>query len=224
MAPNAAPVDIAIPLVFNTDGMRDRVPRSEQLERNREAVLAAARQVFVSRGYAGATLDAIADEAGFSKGVVYSRFGSKGDLFLALLERRIDERAAHNARLAAEHSGARFVESALRLADRLAEAEPEWTLLVIEFRAHAARDPGLGRRYAELHARTVDRLAGLLAALHEGAGSVPRHPPRMLAELILAIGAGIALERVADPAALPAAAVAALVAEIVTASDAEGRP
>jgi AcrR family transcriptional regulator len=37
------------------------------------------------------TLDAIADEAGFSKGVVYSRFGSKADLFLALLDRRIEE-------------------------------------------------------------------------------------------------------------------------------------
>ena len=46
--------------------------RVEQVERNRDLVLAAARRVFLHRGYSGATLDAIAQEAGFSKGVVYS--------------------------------------------------------------------------------------------------------------------------------------------------------
>src|SRR6266581_3253289 len=77
-----------------------KMSRDEQVERNRQLVLAAARRVFLARGYAGATLDAIAEEAGFSKGVVYSQFDSKADLFLALLEARIAERAAENARLA----------------------------------------------------------------------------------------------------------------------------
>ena len=79
--------------------MRIRLSRSEQVDRNRERVLAAARRVFLARGYAGASLDAIAEEAGFSKGVVYSQFDGKGDLFLALLERRIQERAEQNERL-----------------------------------------------------------------------------------------------------------------------------
>ena len=68
---------------------------------NRASVLAAARRVFLAKGYAGATLEAIAEEAGFSKGVVYSQFGGKADLFLALLDARIDERAAQNERVAA---------------------------------------------------------------------------------------------------------------------------
>ena len=72
-----------------------RVSRAAQVEANRGEVLAAARRVFLARGYAGATLDAIADAAGFSKGVVYSQFGGKADLFLALLAQRIEERAAH---------------------------------------------------------------------------------------------------------------------------------
>ena len=42
-------------------------------------------------------LDVIAEEAGFSKGVVYSQFAGKPDLFIALLEQRIAERAAQNA-------------------------------------------------------------------------------------------------------------------------------
>jgi AcrR family transcriptional regulator len=77
-----------------------RLTRAEQAARNRALVLDAARRVFLARGYHGATLEQIADEAGFSKGVVYSQFESKADLFLALLEARISERAAESARMA----------------------------------------------------------------------------------------------------------------------------
>ena len=83
--------------------------------------------MFLDRGYYAATLDQIADEAGFSKGAVYSRFASKADMFLALLEDRIAERAAQNARLAAELAGAR---------------ELRRTLLDLAERASAARRAG----------------------------------------------------------------------------------
>ena len=77
----------------------------EQGERNRDLVLAAARRVFLARGYAGATLEAIAEDAGFSKGVVYSQFASKADLFFALLARRKAERAEENAEIARDWPG-----------------------------------------------------------------------------------------------------------------------
>ncbi|MET0325791.1 MAG: helix-turn-helix domain-containing protein [Ilumatobacteraceae bacterium] len=44
-------------------------------------------------GDAGGTVDAIADDAGFTKGAVSARFGSRADLFLSLLEERIEARA-----------------------------------------------------------------------------------------------------------------------------------
>src|SRR6266496_4849139 len=106
--------------------MRNRLSRSEQVDRNRELVLEAARQVFLAKGYAGASLDAIAEEAGFSKGVVYSQFGSKADLFLALLERRIDQRAAEDERIAAELAGPEGVRELLRAGARDAVAEQGW--------------------------------------------------------------------------------------------------
>src|SRR6476619_3294535 len=71
---------------------RRGLPRAEQVARNRADLLAAAGQVFRELGYSGASLDAIADAAGFSKGAVYSHFTSKADLFLSLLEDRIEER------------------------------------------------------------------------------------------------------------------------------------
>ena len=183
--------------------MRKRLSRSEQVERNGGRVLEAARRVFLAKGYAGASLEAIAEEAGFSKGVVYSQFDSKADLFLTLLERRIGERAEQNERIAAEAAGGRGVEALLELAQRLFRGEPDWSLLVIEFRVHAARDPGLRRRYAKAHAHTLERLAEVLAKIHEKADLVPAFSTRTMAELILAVGAGVELERINDPDALP---------------------
>jgi AcrR family transcriptional regulator len=182
--------------------MSPRLSRAEQNDRNRALLLAAARRVFLERGYYAATLDQIADEAGFSKGAVYSRFASKADMFLALLEDRITERAAQNARLAAELAGTGNFAALLEAAERAERGAPGWRLLVTEFRVHAARDPELNRRYAALHARTLDGVAQVFTEISkENAGGIP-FPPRQLAELWLAIETGRALEQIADPHAL----------------------
>ena len=129
--------------------------RTEQTGRNRALVLAAARRVFLARGYHAASVDQIADEAGFSKGVVYSQFDGKADMFLALLEDRITERAAQNAQLAAKIAGTGDFTRLLDDAMRAEQGAPGWRLLVTEFRVLAARDPELNKRYAAAHARTV---------------------------------------------------------------------
>ena len=75
--------------------------------------------MFLARGYGKATVEAIAEDAGFSTGVVYSQFGSKAVLFLALLERRIDERAERNEPVLRTHD---------RYGKRIDEVEldPSW--------------------------------------------------------------------------------------------------
>ena len=182
--------------------MSPRLSRAEQNDRNRALLLAAARRVFLERGYYAATLDQIADEAGFSKGAVYSRFASKADMFLALLEDRIAERAAQNAQLAGELAGTGNFAALLDLAQRAERGAPGWRLLVTEFRVHAARDPELNRRYAALHARTVDGVARMFAEVSKESAEGLPFPPRLLAELWLAIETGRALEQIADPDAL----------------------
>lgn len=52
----------------------------------REAILKAARTIFVRSGYRGASMDAIAEEAPVSKPTLYSHFGSKHELFLAVIQ------------------------------------------------------------------------------------------------------------------------------------------
>ncbi|GEL19112.1 TetR/AcrR family transcriptional regulator [Pseudonocardia asaccharolytica] len=195
--------------------MTTRLTRAEQVERNRELVLVAARRIFLERGYGGANLDAIAHEAGFSKGVVYSQFASKADLFLALLERRISDRAAENARVAAAHAGLDGLLALLRTNVRRTEEGAGWLRLLVEFRVLAARDPGLGRRYADLHARALGHFTEAVGSVLARGGLAPVYPPRVFAELIFAVDAGLLLERAADPAALPVRYLEDLAARLV---------
>ena len=180
----------------------ERLSRAQQNDRNRALLLAAALRVFLARGYHAATLEQIADEAGFSKGAVYSRFGSKADMFLALLTDRIAVRAAQNASAVAELASSGTVAGLIELAWQAERATPGWRLLVTEFRVLAARDPALNRRYATAHATTVDGIASVLSAMAERDGISLAVPARRLAELLLAIETGIALEQLASSDAL----------------------
>ena len=196
--------------------MATRLSRAEQVERNRELVLDAARRVFLERGYAGATLEAIAEEAGFSKGVVYSQFGGKADLFLALLDARIDERAAQNERLAADAgSGAAAVGALLANFDRDAQAEAGWAQVLIEFRSVAMRDPELNRRYAALHTQAMDHFTDVIRDVLARGGWATVYPPRVFAELIFAVDAGRILERAAGTSVLDVDNIDDLVARLV---------
>jgi AcrR family transcriptional regulator len=192
-----------------------RLTRAEQAQRNRGLVLDAARRVFLARGYHGASLEQIADEAGFSKGVVYSQFDSKADLFLALLEARIEQRAAENAKLAKSLANSGDLQPLLEHAVRGDQATAGWQLLVIEFRVHAARDPELSRRYAAAHAHTVDGVAEMLATVAATNGREPPVSPREVAELALALSAGTTLEQAANPGALGGPQLAAQIAQVL---------
>ena len=179
--------------------MSPRLSRAEQNDRNRALLLSAARRVFLSRGYHAATLEQIADEAGFSKGAVYSRFESKADMFLALLTARIAERAAAGA---AELESSGTVAGLADLAWQAEQATPGWRLLVTEFRVLAARDPVLNQRYAAAHATTVDAVTSVLSAVAERDGISLGVPARQLAGLVLAVETGIALEQLSSPDAI----------------------
>ena len=56
-------------------------------ERTRQALLAAAEVEFSTKGLAGARVDVIAEQAAANKRMLYYYFGSKEDLYLAVLER-----------------------------------------------------------------------------------------------------------------------------------------
>lgn len=59
-------------------------------ERNRQRLLAAARELFAEHGF-GVTLNDIAHHAGVGVGTAYRRFANKEELIDALFERQVDE-------------------------------------------------------------------------------------------------------------------------------------
>ena len=172
-----------------------RLSRSERAAANRAALLEAAEAVFLQHGYHGTTVDAIALEAGFTIGALYSRFGGKADVYLALLEQRIETRAA-------QFSGVepieRWEEIPFEFARRwcdIMRAERDWTLLSIEFRVHAARDAELNTRYAALHERAVEALTDNVASALARDLDVSRSSVRRLCQVALAVSTGVALAR-----------------------------
>jgi AcrR family transcriptional regulator len=155
---------------------------------------------------------------------VYSQFESKADLFLSLLEARIEERAARHGNLVeglGRSGGVRALVEHLSGEDR---ADRRWLLLVAEFRVHAARDPELNDRYAAAHARTVEALAQSLATAAERSGEQLPLEPRELAELALALANGSMLEQAANPDALGGRRVGELIAGLLVGAEQSFEP
>ena len=142
---------------------RKRRTQAERREETREEVLAAAGRVFAKRGFHGTSLEAIAEEAGFSRGAVYYNFADKEELFLELLDRRCAARATDLRELFAdvEDDVAATSRQAQLAAQRALDdmtRDPEWRALYLEFLAHAARDQAFRRRLS----RRTGEMRGVL--------------------------------------------------------------
>jgi AcrR family transcriptional regulator len=169
----------------------------------REALVAAA-DVFLRRGFQAATLRDIAAEAGMTTGAVYSNFDGKADLFLAVLQEKLDPGLAtmYEAARTAPLNGV-----GPRVGQEFTvylEERRSWLILLIEFWAEAAHDPKLRPKFAQRH-------AGLRAAVGEVVAERAARlhyklplPADHMATLLIALTNGMAVELLADPAAVPA--------------------
>jgi AcrR family transcriptional regulator len=140
---------------------RKRRTQTERREETREQILAAAAGVFARNGFHATSLDAVAEEAGFSRGALYYNFADKEELFLELLDRRCAERAQDLREVFADAdedvaATSRQAQLAAQHALDAMTGNPEWRALYLEFLAHAARDPAFRRRFA----RRTDEMRG----------------------------------------------------------------
>ena len=183
---------------------KQRLTRAEKSAQTRAELMASARRLFLRHGFHASSLEMVAEEAGFTIGAVYSRFGSKADLFLAILDERIDQLVAEVAQVAALDQP--IPEQAELLAGRrmaLLERERAWFPLVLEFWSHAARDERLRRAFGACHERLVGAYSGLIEADYARLGLPLPLAPEVLARAVVAMGNGVALERLTDPARVP---------------------
>lgn len=103
----------------------------------RARVLDAAEKVFGARGFHAASMQAIASEAGYTTGALYSSFENKDDLFLAVLERRRTLRENRWREALADGIGSPA--GALAMGATIVP-NPHWYATLLEFTARASRD------------------------------------------------------------------------------------
>lgn len=171
-----------------------RMSRAQRKEMTRELLLDAAIEVFAEKGYHGASLDDVADAAGFTKGAVYSNFTRKSDLFRALLERESDryDQALTQTVEAVPLELLPDVAAELLAAP---ESDQETQTLLVEFWMAAVRDPGL----RESLLRTTDLVGAAFDAKLEDARAQPGFSGRELAVLFDALVTGLLMNRALDP-------------------------
>lgn len=199
--------------------MSPRLSRAERRDQTRKELLTAAAAVFAERGYHEASIDAIADAAGFTKGAVYAHFGSKEDLFLALLGERqaqmLDAFFALTDAPAAERAPTAGITDVFR---RLSPTTDEFGLWQ-EFEAYARRQPEVLARLRADNDAMFGRLVALVEGHWKALGVAPTLPAAALARLYVAIFDGLARQRAIDSNAVPDELFAQLVEFVERAAD-----
>ena len=141
----------------------ERWTRERRLEHTRGVLLDAAEEVFVKRGFGGAALEDIAEAAGYTRGAIYSHFGAKEELFLAVVERHLLRFLNGFEDVIGSFESFEDLDVA-QFAERWREltiAEPDSAALGYEFSLFLLRNPGARERLAAQREETV-RLAGRL--------------------------------------------------------------
>jgi AcrR family transcriptional regulator len=159
-------------------------------------VLAAASRVFARSGFHGASLDAVAEEAGFSRGAVYYNFADKEELFLELLDRRCAARAQDLRDVFGGgdddiEATARDAQTAAQRALDAMVRDPEWRALYFEFLAHAARDSAFRRRFSRRSAEMRGALEEIVVERSAPVADALGMTPQQFAVVIDALGVGL---------------------------------
>lgn len=175
--------------------------RQERREQTRGELVAAARTVFLRRGFHAASLDEIAAEAGFTKGAVYSNFAGKDELFVAVLDAHFSARVEVYESLILE--GERIEDAYLGVGRFMAEAdrrEPAWGPLLLEFWSHASRREELRRAVVATREAFLHAIAGVIERGAARFGVRYRVPIIEVARASGALFRGMTVERMLEPA------------------------
>jgi AcrR family transcriptional regulator len=201
-------------------GVRRRRTQAERRDETRRALLESGDRAFSRDGFHASSVDAIAEDAGYSKGSVYARFGGKDDLFLAVLEARFEQRLAPIGLDFAEHQTVQErIEAIAEAHRRMIREDPAWTVAWVEFAAHATRDADLSRRLRALNTSLRERVERVLTEI----GLVDETQAGYLATASLVYASGVSIERMLDSGGPPEEHLArmarALAADITAGSD-----
>jgi AcrR family transcriptional regulator len=183
-----------------------RLSREEKRAETRRRLLEAAATVFIRRGFQGASVEEICDEAGFSRGAFYSNFESKEQMFVELLHDRVyDEFRGLIERVPRELSPAdRIRWAAEELKKGYERPAEQWVFaLWLECLVHAARNPEFRSLAATFWSGTRQMNAQGIAEAYEERKEEPPIEPKHLATALTALDIGLAVQHLVDPEAVP---------------------
>lgn len=175
-----------------------RVSRASRQAQTRETLIDTAREMFLDDGYAATSLDRVALKAGFSKGAVYSNFGGKEELCMAVLDTIHEEQIEGVLSAFAKDTDLdgridAFVEWA-----RVGLGHPRWTALEVEFAGIARQSPYVAVELVKRHREIIDGLTQLITDVVEQEGAEVSLEPRQIATALLSLGIGLGAMRSLD--------------------------
>ena len=127
--------------------------RAQQAELTRSTILDAARRLFAKQGYAATAVRPIAEEAGVAVQTLYTAFGSKQGLLLALVDAARDEAQSHvlGDQIVAADDPREMIRLAARIRRQTLERCGD---VVVTFREGAAGAPDVAAAYEKAQQRT----------------------------------------------------------------------
>ena len=182
---------------------RERVPREVRTRTTRRKLLRSAEHIFARDGFEAASIEEIADAAGYSRGAFYANFNSKEDLFMALLEDFFRRRMADVQSLMEIAKSPQEQARLLRSYYSRIANQKQWVLIFLEYKLFAVRHP-------RVQIRLQQRLRGLRtggAQILKGLSTALGHrTPVSSMTAAVAMGAlsnALLLEHLVDPITLP---------------------
>lgn len=169
--------------------MVEQWSRERRLERTRSLLLDAAEEVFAEKGFTTATLDDIAQAAGYTKGAIYKHFAAKDELFLAVGDRYWRRYFQNFAEVMADATqvGVRELDDIAERWQRLSQDRgAEHAALGYEFTLYLLRNPEARDRVAAKRAEVVEQLATFIVEGVKRLGGTLLIPALTLAQVLVA--------------------------------------
>lgn len=172
--------------------VRPRLSRKQSQEATRLKLIEAAEQVFIRSGVDAASIESIAETAGYSRGAFYSNFPDKDAIFLAVMSRRQQAASAElDAIMRSKPEAGERLEAIRGWYTRQCQAK-EWITIEMEFQLRALRNRVVRGRLGEMWRQEVETYAGLVGQYFAEAGlETPPVEPVAIALTLLAAAQGL---------------------------------
>lgn len=182
---------------------RKRLTREERKQETRQQLLDAGAIVFANHGLNGATVDKIAEEAGYTKGAFYAHFESKEGLFLSLFEAQLHaEVESIDVVMKVEPTMDQFITNMSGHFEEDWEKSRTWDMLKMEFMLYAMRDESVRQIFTDMVTKAIKSLENDLAPLLQDKDKA-KLSAEQLVWTILSMQSGMALFRYTMGNAMP---------------------